>query len=825
MKKSRALSAALAAALTLGLALPAGAASTSSFRDISDQKTAVNADVLRLMGVVDGTGGDRFNPNGTLTRAEFCTMVVKFMQKGDDVALNATRTIFSDVTARHWGLGYINLAASLTVKDGEKEVPLISGVGNGRFEPDSKVTLAQAATILIRVLGYSSKQAGAVWPQSYMNLAGSIDLTQGLPGDGSAPLTRAQAAQLFVNALRCKTGDGNTYYKTLGGTVSENTIILAVNVETDDGSTKGAIRTSQNKDTESYLPAEGSGSPYALQGKRGALVVNDKEEIVTFVPDDTKTTVITLADDAQPGSLKATGGSQYTMSKDTLLYTADATEGKSYSDGYSVLKSGTQVTMYAERGKIVAVYAIGSAASIDSDAVVVMGSPSLSLFQGLTGGTDGYTVQKNRQRISVSDIQPYDVVTYDSLNNVLLVSDLRLSCIYEDAAPNAKAPSTIKVLGHEFPVLDSAWETTKDFKIGDAVTLLLTTDGKVAGMAKASAASSTAVGMADASGARVFLPNGGTLTLSGTVSGGEKIADQLAVISSGTRGKLSASRLGSRVVSGSFDVSAMKLNGYTVTAGVRVYEQVSGSSGAMVPVSLSDLAQMNIQGSKIVTYHTNTSNMVDYVVLDNVTGNAYQYGILFKRALETGEKVYLVGTPYDPLPTTIDPDGNVYTVRWRSEKNSDGSYVFQRDSEGNWETKPETMSTVWTLVNRTRQTFAGKYGFNLSGSTFAGVAVKKSGNDAGEILNVIALKNLGTAKSGDFFEKDSHWYVKLNGATYQVSDSVECYHRSAEDRESTDNWFSQSSGADRLKAILSYGSSLTLYVDDMSNQVRIIEAK
>lgn len=825
MKKTRALSAALAAALTLGLALPAGAASTSSFRDISDRKTAVNADVLRLMGVVDGTGGDRFNPNDTLTRAEFCTMVVKFMQKGDDVALNATRTIFSDVTARHWGLGYINLAASLTVKDGEKEVPLISGVGNGRFEPDSKVTLAQAATILIRVLGYSSKQAGAVWPQSYMNLAGSIDLTQGLPGDGSAPLTRAQAAQLFVNALRCKTGDGNTYYKTLGGTVSENTIILAVNVETDDGSTKGAIRTSQNKDTESYLPAEGSGSPYALQGKRGALVVNDKEEIVTFVPDDTKTTVITLADDAQPGSLKATGGSQYTMSKDTLLYTADATQGKSYSDGYSLLKSGTQVTMYAERGKIVAVYAIGSAASIDSDAVVVMGSPSLSLFQGLTGGTDGYTVQKNRQRISVSDIQPYDVVTYDRLNNVLLVSDLRLSCIYEDAAPNAKAPSTIKVLGHEFPVLDSAWETTKDFKIGDAVTLLLTTDGKVAGMAKASAASSTAVGMADASGARVFLPNGGTLTLSGTVSGGEKIADQLAVISSGTRGKISASRLGSRVVSGSFDVSAMKLNGYTVTAGVRVYEQVSGSSGAMVPVSLSDLAQMNIQGGKIVTYHTNTSNMVDYVVLDNVTGNAYQYGMLFKRTSETGERVYLVDTPFDPLPTTTDPDGNPYTVTYRSEKNSDGSYIFQRRSDGKWETKPETLSTVWTLVNRTRQTFAGKYGFNLSGSTFAGVAVKKSGNDAGEILDVIALKNLGTVKSGDFFEKDSHWYVKLNGATYQVSDNVECYHRSAEDRESTDNWFSQSSGIDRLKAILSYGSGLTLYVDDMSNQVRIIEAK
>ena len=358
MRNNRILAALVAAVLAVSFVLPAGAA--SSFTDVSDPTTSVNADILRLMGVVDGVGGDQFNPKGNLTRAEFCTMVVKFVQKGDQVPLHATRTIFSDVTAKHWALGYVNLAASIRVKDGDKELALISGVGDGSFAPDEKITLAQAATILIRVLGYSSQQAGAVWPQSYMNLAKSIGLTDGVSAGVNDNITRAQAAQLFVNALSCKTGSGSDYYKSLG-TAKEDTIILAVNVTTDDGSTDGAIRTSANKDAESYLAAAGSVKPTALLGKRGALVLNDKDEIVTFVPDNSRAISITLAGEAKPSYVKGTDGKQYTMSQNTLLYTAGSSGGTSWLDGYTALTSGTQITMYSESGKIVAVYASGSA--------------------------------------------------------------------------------------------------------------------------------------------------------------------------------------------------------------------------------------------------------------------------------------------------------------------------------------------------------------------------------------------------------------------------------------------------------------------------------
>ena len=64
----------------------------------------MNADILRLMGVVSGAGGNTFRPNDKLTRAQFCTMAVNFMGLGDQVVLHSTRTIFTDVPSSHWAI-------------------------------------------------------------------------------------------------------------------------------------------------------------------------------------------------------------------------------------------------------------------------------------------------------------------------------------------------------------------------------------------------------------------------------------------------------------------------------------------------------------------------------------------------------------------------------------------------------------------------------------------------------------------------------------------------------------------------------------------------
>jgi len=776
-KFQRLLTAVLAAALTAALALPAGAAG-SSFVDIRDGDTAVNADILRLMGVVDGTGGSLFQPDNTLSRAQFATMVVNFKQQGDQVAIHNTRTIFTDVPGNHWARGYVNLVASLTVKDGERETPLFSGVGDGRFLPDSQITLAQASTVLLRVLGYTSAQTGAVWPQGYMDLAGSIGLTDGLPGDYNAPLTRGQAARLFVNALNCKTADGKAYYTTLGD-AKDGTVLLAVNVAADTGEAQGAVRTSSG----TYLPKKEGVAPTALQGQRGSLVLNDKQEIVTFVPDDSQAMVVTLSGNAQPNHIKGTDGRQYTVSSDTPVYTAGSEDGKTYLESYEGLYSGSQVTMFTQRGKVVAIYTSAAATSIDADAVVVRGHATTATFHQLTGGATNFNIVKNRQPISLSDIKPYDVVTYDALSNTLIVSDLRITCFYQNASPNVKSPKTITALDNEFQVLESAWDTTKDFNLGQSVSLLLTADGKVAGMAAPGKDTrSTAVGLVTGGSLEIYMPNGGTLALKGTLSNASSVEGQL-VIASLSKDRITTSRLTESKTSAPFDVERMTLGDRTVLNSVRIFEKVTTS--ALAPIDRSQLTMGQIPADKISGYHANSSGMVDYLILNDVTGNAYEYGMMVADIHRT------------PI---MDEDGE--------------------------STGEHSERVTWKLQRGVGEDieFSANAGYNGRSGDIVGVVTYKNRDGKNMIRTVLQLDKIQKVSGSAFFESQGALYVTAQGRTYRLADDVECWAQKSGDRFGAGNWFAGDTASDRLNAIKAYSSSLTLYIDPVGQQVRVITA-
>lgn len=79
-----------------------------------------------------------FRPKNSITRAEFVTILARMVENQD-----AKATTFADVKG-HWAEASIAIA----VENG-----WIEGYSDGTFKPDRKLTRAEAAAILNRVLG------------------------------------------------------------------------------------------------------------------------------------------------------------------------------------------------------------------------------------------------------------------------------------------------------------------------------------------------------------------------------------------------------------------------------------------------------------------------------------------------------------------------------------------------------------------------------------------------------------------------------------------------------------------------------------------------
>ncbi len=293
----------IALALTLVMAIsvmaaPAAAVSVSRFSDVTDSTTATAVEVLRLMGVLDGYGDGSFRPEAVLNRAQFCKMASYATDGSDELSRYRTVTVFPDVKPSHWASAYINLAA--------KGRGIISGYPDGNFCPERTVTMSQAVTILLRVLGYEDTKIGGVWPDSFLAVAKEIGLTDGVYASGGEGVTRAQAARLFVNLLQVKTAAGATLY-----TLGEETDLVAV----DGGA--GELKTA---DGEVYPMANPAGSS-ALVGSRGRVVLNEKGEALTFLPVSAGSTgvsdaaVIVYADGSAAGFDALAGNSDYTIYK------------------------------------------------------------------------------------------------------------------------------------------------------------------------------------------------------------------------------------------------------------------------------------------------------------------------------------------------------------------------------------------------------------------------------------------------------------------------------------------------------------------------------
>ncbi len=190
MKRIRIL---LITVLLILLTLPiAGAAFTDAGKIPEKNRAAV--EYVSERGVVSGFPDGSFRPYETLTRAQAAKMLCVMLEGAEKPdAFTKSDTGFSDVPAHHWAAKYVARCA---------EKGIVSGVGNGRFDPEGRLTSLAFSKMLLVAYGKekAEKLSGPGWAENtrkamhdaYMDNDAKVE---------NFPASRENACRLAYNFL------------------------------------------------------------------------------------------------------------------------------------------------------------------------------------------------------------------------------------------------------------------------------------------------------------------------------------------------------------------------------------------------------------------------------------------------------------------------------------------------------------------------------------------------------------------------------------------------------------------------------------------------
>lgn len=209
MMKKRLLTLLLAGCLAASsLLVPASAASGS---DPALQ-------TVQALGIMQGDRNGDLMLDSAVTRAQFVTMMTRASVYRDTIGSDGSGySLFRDVKSSHWASEAIRLA----IQEG-----WATGYIDGTFRPGRSITLEEACTMALRLLGYDSSSLAGSFPAAQLSKASSLGLRDQISLKQGELMTRGDCAQLFYNLLTAQTADGKTYAASLGYTLINGEVDL-----------------------------------------------------------------------------------------------------------------------------------------------------------------------------------------------------------------------------------------------------------------------------------------------------------------------------------------------------------------------------------------------------------------------------------------------------------------------------------------------------------------------------------------------------------------------------------------------------------------------
>lgn len=157
--------------------------------ETSEETVLYGKHTLGLIGALEIADYTEENLSENITRGEFYALVAKatgYPETTDN------QTLFSDLKPGDDYEGYVKTLY---------KIGLISPTKDGRIKAAEAISATEAASLLVKALGYSPKaEAQGGYPAGYLVMASNLDITDGIDLSGDS-ITKGLALELIYNAL------------------------------------------------------------------------------------------------------------------------------------------------------------------------------------------------------------------------------------------------------------------------------------------------------------------------------------------------------------------------------------------------------------------------------------------------------------------------------------------------------------------------------------------------------------------------------------------------------------------------------------------------
>ena len=451
--------------------------------------------VAVTLGGLTADQTDEASLDSALSRGQLAKLQTAFSAYRESAASQGTTgKLFSDVTADNRWAPYIRIA----VQQG-----WLSGYTDGSFRPDNGVTLEEACTAVLKLLGYDVTTLSGTFPAAQLNKASSLGLRANLSRKQGEAMTLADGAVLLYNALTAATSEGGVYGASLGFTVTDGQL-----------------------DTSSIL----------LRSLEGPFVAASGESL-PFVP---------------------------------------------------------------------------------------------------------ATVYRNDSQTDSAQLDPYDVYYYNESAKTVWIYSRRAAGRITAVSPSASAPTSVTVAGVSYTLASSAaasqLSSLNGGGVGQVVTLLLGMNNEAVAVLTGEQADEVFYGVVQSASRSLIEENGADVQQTVTVACTDGVTRAVNVDKSlnypaGWLVEITVDENGENVtalceksVAGTFNAEGTALGKYPLADDVQILDTTAeGVAGTIRP---SRLSGVTLSASDVKYYTTNAAGEIDRLILDDVTGDLWTYGVL-----------------------------------------------------------------------------------------------------------------------------------------------------------------------------------------------------